>query len=98
MGHASPYEVIPSQNKTEVLMNTKNCSHGGSPMNLSFTFTNYFYSKFYCGRPVASADGTIAKDKGCSLSDGTTFGSVGGGTTLASNPVSTPSAGWMTSS
>ena len=73
-------------------MNT-NYSHGGIPMNLSFTYANYFYSKFYCGRPAASADVTVDEDKGCSLSDGMTFGSVGGGTTLISDPVSTPSAG-----
>ena len=90
--------MIPSQNEIEVFMNTKNCSHGGFPMNLSFTYTDCFYSKFYCDHPVASADGTVDEDKGYWLSDGTAFGSVGGGTTLASDPVSTPSAGWMTSS
>ena len=74
-------------------MNTKNCSHGGSPTNLSFTYINCFYSKFYCGRPAVSADGMIDEDTGCSLSDEMTFGSVGGGTTLASNLVSTPSTG-----
>ena len=79
-------------------MNTNNCSHGGSPTNLSFTYANYFYSKFYCGRPAASADGTTDEDKGCSLSDGATFGSVGGGTMLTSDPSTTPPAGWMTSS
>ena len=78
-------------------MNT-NCSHGGSPTNLTFTFANYFYSKFYYGRPTTSADGTTDKDKGCSLSDGATFGLVGGGTTLASDLASTPSIGWMMSS
>ena len=67
-------------------------------MNLTFTYTNCFYSKFYCGHPAALADGTIDEDKGCSLSDGTMFDSVGGGTTLASDPVSTPSVGWITSS
>ena len=67
-------------------------------MNLSFTYTNCFYSKFYCGCPAASVDGTIDEDKGCSLSDGTMFGSVGGRTMLASDMVSTPSAGWMASS
>ena len=66
-------------------------------MNLSFTYANYFYSKFYCGSPVASADGATYEDKGCSFSDGVTFGSVGGRTTPASNPASTPSVGWMTS-
>ena len=35
MGQASPYEVIPSQNKIKVFMNTKNCSHGGCPTNLN---------------------------------------------------------------
>ena len=97
MGQASPYEVIPSQNEIDVFMNT-NCSHGGFPMNLSFTYVDYFYSKFHCGRPVASADGTTDEDKGCSPSDGATFGSVRGGTTLASDPASTPSIGWMISS
>ena len=67
-------------------------------MNLSFTYPNYFNSKFYCGCSVASADGPTDEDKGCSLSDGTTFGSVRGGTMLASDPASTPSVGWMTSS
>ena len=71
----------------------KNYSHGGSPMNLTITFADYFYSKCYYGRSVALANGMIDEDKGCSLSDRTTFGSVGGGTTLASDPVSTPSAG-----
>ena len=75
MGQASPYEVIPSQNKIDVFMNT-NCSHRGFPMNLSFTYADYFYSKFYYGCPVASADGVIDEDKGCSLSDGATFGSI----------------------
>ena len=97
MGQASPYEVIPSQNKIDVFMNT-NYSHGGSPKNLNFTFPNYFCPKFYYGRPVASADGATDEDKGCSLSDGVTFGSIGGGMTLASDPASTPSTGWMTSS
>ena len=77
-------------------MNTKNCSRGGSPMNLSFTFTNYYYSKFYYGRPMASADGVVDKDKGYSLADGMMFDSVGGGTKLALDLVSTPSVGWMT--
>ena len=90
MGQASPYEVIPSQNEIDVFMNT-NYSHGGFPMNLSFTYANYFYSKFYCGRPAALADDTIDKDKGCLLSNETTFGSVGGGTMLAFDPASTPS-------
>ena len=67
-------------------------------MNLSFTFTNCFYSKFYYGRPAASANGAVDKDKGCSLADRMMFGSVGGETMLVSDPVSTPSTGWMTSS
>ena len=79
-------------------MNTKNCSHRGSPMNLSFTYTNCIYSKFYCGHPTASADGMIDEDKDSLLSDGTTFGSARGGMTLTFNPVSTHSIGWMTSS
>ena len=93
MGQASPYEVIPSQNEIDVFMNTKNCSHGGFPKNLTFTYTNYIYTKLYCGHPAASANGTADEDKGRSLSDGMMFGSVGGGTTLASDLVSTPSAG-----
>ena len=93
MGQASPYEVIPSQNEIKVFMNTNNCSHEGSPTNLSFTFADCFYPKFYYGRPVASADGATDEDKGCSLSDGAMFGLVGGGTTLASDPASTPSVG-----
>ena len=67
-------------------------------MNLSFTCANYFYSKYYCGHPTASADSANDEDKGCSLSDGAMFGSVGGGATLASDPTSTPSTGWMMSS
>ena len=81
MGQASPYKVIPSQNEIKVFINTKNYSHRGSPMKLSFTHIDCFYPKFYCGRPVASADGSIDEDKGRSLSDGTTFGSVRGGMT-----------------
>ena len=61
-------------------------------MNLSFTYANYFYSKFYYGRPAASAD------KGCSLSDGAMFGSVRGRMMLTSDLASTPSIGWMMSS
>ena len=67
-------------------------------MNLTYTYTNYLYSKSYCGRPAASADGVVDKDKDCLLADGTTFGSVGGGTMLVSDLVSTPSVGWMMSS
>ena len=48
-------------------------------MNLTFTFANYFYSKFYCGRLAASVDGATNKDKGCSLSDGAMFCSVEAG-------------------
>ena len=67
-------------------------------MNLSFTYADYFYSKFYYGHPTASADGLVDEDKGCLPSDGTMFGSVGGGTALTLDLVSTPSTGWMTSS
>ena len=88
MGQASPYEVIPSQNETDVFMNT-NYSHGGFPTNLTFTFADYFYSKFYYGH---LANGAINEDKGCSLSNGATCDLVGGGTTVASDPASTPSA------
>ena len=98
MGQASPYEVIPSQNEIKVFMNTNNCSHRGSPTNLSFTFADCFYPKFYYGRPTTSADGTTDEDKGCSLSDGATFDLVRGGTMLTFDPVSTPFVGWMTSS
>ena len=28
----------------------------GSPTNLTITFADYFYSKYYCGRSAASAD------------------------------------------
>ena len=97
MGQASPYKVIPSQNEIDVFMNT-NYSHGAPPMKLTFTYTNYFYSKSYCGCLVAFADGAVDEDKGCSLSDGATFGSVGGGMMLTSDPASTPSVGWMMSS
>ena len=96
-GTSFPYEVIPSQNEIDVFMNT-NYSHGGSPTNLTFTFADYFYSKFYYSRPVASADGATDEDKGCSLSDGAVFGLVGGGTMLASDSASTRSVGWMTTS
>ena len=67
-------------------------------MNLTFTYTDYFYYKFYCDRPTTSADGTVDEDKGCSLSNRTTFDSVGGGMTHVSNLVSTLSTGWMMSS
>ena len=66
-------------------------------MNLSLTHIDS-YSKLYCDRPTASTGGTVDEDKGCSLSARTTFGLVGGRTTLASDPVSTPSVGWMMSS
>ena len=98
MGQASPYEVIPSQNEINVFINTQKSLHGGSPMNLYFTYTYCFYPKFYYGRPAASADGTVDEDKGCSLSNRTTFDSVGGGMTHVSNLVSTLSTGWMMSS
>ena len=78
-------------------MNT-NCSHEGFPTNLSFTYADYFYSKYYCGRPTALADGVTNEDRGCSLSDASAFGSIRGGTTLTSNLASTPSVGWKTSS
>ena len=67
-------------------------------MNLSFTYADYFYSKFYYGHPAASADGATDEDKGCSLSNGAMFGSIRGGTMLASDLASTPSVGWVTSS
>ena len=98
MGQASPYEMIPSQNKIDVFMNTKNYSHEGFPMNLTFTDTNYSYSKYNCDRPAALADSMVDEDKGCSLFDGTTFGSIRGRAALAFDLVSTPSVGWKTSS
>ena len=67
-------------------------------MNLTFTYTDYFYSKLYYGPLTASPDGTVDEDEGSLLLVGMTFGSVGGGTTLTSNTVSTPSTGGMTSS
>ena len=68
-------------------------------MNLSLTYIDYFfYSKYYCGCPTASATGSTGEDKGCSVSDGTMFGSVEGGATFTSNPGYTPSTGWATSS
>ena len=60
-------------------------------MNLSLTHIDYSYFTFYCGRPTASANSATDEDKGCSLSDGATFGSVGGGTMFSSDPASTPS-------
>ena len=48
--------MILSQNITDVFIDTKNCSHGGSPANLTITFADYFYSKYYYGHLVASAD------------------------------------------
>ena len=78
-------------------MNT-NYSHGGFPTNISLIYVDYFYSKYYCGRLAASADGATDEDKGCSLFNGATFRSVGGETTLASDPSSTPYASWVTSS
>ena len=98
MGQASLDEVIPSENEIKVFMNTNNCSHGDSPMNLSFTFADCFCPKFYYGRQAALADDATDKDKGSLLSDGATFGSVGGGMTLASDLASTPFTGWMMSS
>ena len=40
---------------------------------------------------MTSPDGTVDEDKGSSLSVRMTFGLVGGGMMLASDPVSTPS-------
>ena len=62
-------------------------------MNLSLTHIDYFCFTFYCGCPTASAVGSVDEDKSCSVSDGTTFVSVGGGTTFTSNQASTPSIG-----
>ena len=62
-------------------------------MNLSLTHIDYSYFTFYWGRPVTSVVGSVDEDKSCSVSDGTTFVSVGGGTTFTSNQASTPSIG-----
>ena len=67
-------------------------------MKLTFTFADYYYFKFYCDHSTTSTYGATDEDKGCSLSDGATFGSVVGVMTLASNRASTPSVGWVTSS
>ena len=68
-------------------------------MNLSLTYIDYFfYSNNYYGCPTTSATGSTGEDKGCLVSDGMTFGSVGGRMTFASYPGSTPSVGWVTSS
>ena len=48
--------MILSQNRTDVFIDTKKCSHRGSPTNLTITFADYFYSKCYCGRSMASAN------------------------------------------
>ena len=50
--------MILSQSRTDVFIDTKNYSHGGSPMNLTITFADYFYSKCYFGRSATSADAT----------------------------------------
>ena len=47
---------------------------------------------------MTSADDTVDEDEGSSLPAGTMFGSIGGGRTFASDPISTPSTWWMTSS
>ena len=78
-------------------MNT-NCSHEGFPMSLSFTHANYFYSKFYYGRPAASTDGATGEGRGCLPIGWMTLGADGGGAMFASDPGSTPSAIWATSS
>ena len=65
---------------------------GAFPTSLSFTCTDYFYSKLYYGPLAASANGTVDEDEGSSLQVETTFGSVEGRMTLASDLVSTPSA------
>ena len=98
MGQASPNKVIHHKNKVTVFMDTQNAYIGGSPMNLSFTYAKYFYSNFYCGGSAASATGSTGEDEGCSVSDGTTFGSVRGRAMFASDPGSTPSTGWAMSS
>ena len=48
--------MILSQSGTDTFIDTKNCSHGGSPTNLTVTFADYFYSKYYCGYSVAVSD------------------------------------------
>ena len=51
--------MILSQSRTDVFIDTKNCSHGGSPTNLTIIFATYFYSECYCGRSAASADAKV---------------------------------------
>ena len=51
--------MILSPNRNDIFIDTKNCSHGGSPMNLTITFADYFYSKYYCGHSAASADAKV---------------------------------------
>ena len=48
--------MILLQNRTDIFIDTKNCSHGGSPTNLTIIFADYFYSKYYCGRSIALAN------------------------------------------
>ena len=67
-------------------------------MNLSLTHIDCFCFTFYFGRPTTSAASSVDEDKSCSVSDGTTFGSVEGGMTFASNLGSTPFTGWAMSS
>ena len=67
-------------------------------MNVYFTCAKYFYSNFYCDRPMASADDATDKGRGCLLPGWMTLGLVGGGATFASDLGSTPSMGWVMSS
>ena len=47
--------MILSKNRTNVFIDTKNYSHR-APLNLTITFADYFYSKYYYGRLAASID------------------------------------------
>ena len=80
-----------------------NCSHGGSPHKFIFLQRLATFIQFYCGPPVISVDGAAGEDEAsstmvrtmafCLAMVETMFGSVVGGTTLASDPASAASAG-----
>ena len=98
-GTSFPLQSDSITKQSRCIHGYKNVYTGGSPMNLSLTYIDYFiYSKYYCGCPVASAAGSNDEDKSYAISDGTTFGSVEGRATFTSNPGYTPSTGWATSS
>ena len=62
-------------------------------MNLSLIHIAYFYFTIYCGCPVASTTDSTGENKGRSLFDWVTLGSVGGGATFASDLGYAPSVG-----